>query len=491
MAPADPANLPRVSLRAVLWHNRLEAASGTLLLAMALFCPWAFGTTQPWAIWTMNVAGYAVGGLLVLKLGIRRVWRHEPARWGTPAPHAARGLTLGLAGATVLLLGFTFIAALNARAEYHPGSLTLDYRDHLAWLPHSYHRARTWAALFDYVAWAAAFWALRDWLLGMTSAEARAARAGEPPTGAIPRRLKLLLWVLAVNGAVLGVEGVIQRLEGSGKLLFLVQPRVNPEAITQFGPFAYRSNAAQYLNLIWPVTLGFWWWVQQTARRGTTERRRSGWLLVCAIIMAACPIITSSRAGALTGMALLAGAVAILITARRADGLRKLAVLAVFGLALAAGVWLGWNSLNPRLGDLAEGWRTRELMYETARLIARDHPVFGTGPGTFEHMFQLYRQSLDEYWPAQLHNDWLELRLTFGWTGLGLMLAALGAVVAHGLVRGRIAASRRFIWLGWLALAGCLLQARWDFPFRTYSVVMLFLTVCAVLTIVGRAPSRS
>lgn len=487
MTTPPPATPPRLSLRAVLWHDRLDAASGVLLVGMLLFSPWAFGTTQPWSIWTMNLTGYAVGLLFLAKLWIRHVLGHQPARWGWPAPVTVRWLTALLAVVTLLLLAFTVVAAWNARADYHPGRLVLDYRDYVPWLPHSYHRARTWAALFDYLAWAAAFWAARDWLLGMTPAEARAARAGAPLAGQIPARLKCLLWILAVNGAVLGVEGVIQRLEGSGKLLFLVKPRVNPDAITQFGPFAYRSNAAQYLNLIWPVTLGFWWWVQQTARRGTKERGRSAWLLVCAIIMAACPLISTSRAGALTSMALLAGTVAILITARRADGLRKLAVLAVFGLALAGGVWLGWASLNPRLGELAEGWRTRELMYETARLIARDHPVFGTGPGTFEHMFQLYRQSLDEYWPAQLHNDWLELRLTFGWTGFILMLAALAAVVAHGWVRGRIGASRRFVWLGWLALAGCLLQARWDFPFRTYSVVVLFLVVCAILTTVGRA----
>ena len=33
-------------------------------------------------------------------------------------------------------------------------------------------------------------------------------------------------------------------------------------------------------------------------------------------------------------------------------------------------------------------------------------------PGTFEPVFQLYRGSQDEYWPAQLHNDWLETRIT-------------------------------------------------------------------------------
>jgi O-antigen ligase len=323
----------------------------------------------------------------------------------------------------------------------------------------------------------------------MTGDEARAARAGTELLGAIPGRLRLWLWVVSLNGAALGVEGIIQRLEGSGRLLFLVQPRVNPAAETQFGPFAYRSNAAQYLNLIWPVTLGLWWWCQQTLRRGTRARRWSHALLGTAIIMAACPIVSTSRAGALVGMMLLAGAVAILITARRADGLLKLGVLGVFGISLAAGAWLGWASLNPRLDDLAEGWRGRELMYQTARVIAAEHPWLGTGPGTFEHIFQIYRQSTDEYWPAQLHNDWLELRLTFGWIGFGMMLAGLSVWVSCAWQKGGIPGSRRFVWLIWLALAGCLVQARWDFPFRVYSIVVLFLLLGSVLTVMGRAGS--
>ena len=41
-----------------------------------------------------------------------------------------------------------------------------------------------------------------------------------------------LLWVLCLNGAVLGMEGIVQRASGSSKLLFLVQPLVNPEGVT-------------------------------------------------------------------------------------------------------------------------------------------------------------------------------------------------------------------------------------------------------------------
>jgi len=42
---------------------------------------------------------------------------------------------------------------------------------------------------------------------------------------------------------VAGVEGILQRLEGSGHLLFILKPRINQTAEAQFGPYAYRGNA--------------------------------------------------------------------------------------------------------------------------------------------------------------------------------------------------------------------------------------------------------
>lgn len=38
----------------------------------------------------------------------------------------------------------------------------------------------------------------------------------------------------------------------------------------------------------------------------------------------------------------------------------------------------------------------------------------------------------------------------------------------------------RFMLLLWLSLTGCLVWARWDFPFQIYSVLFLALVICAV-----------
>jgi hypothetical protein len=136
--------------------------------------------------------------------------------------------------------------------------------------------------------------------------------------------------------------------------------------------------------------------------------------------------------------------------------------------------------------QIGEGYSIREQMYVDARPMAADYPAFGTGPGTFGTVFQLYRISNETYWPEQLHNDWLETRITFGWTGLLLALAALGCVAAAGFF-----APRRFAVMAGLALAGCLIHARFDFPLQIHSILFLFLLIAAMLTALGVMPRKN
>jgi O-antigen ligase len=507
--------------RDVQLYRACEDLTEVLIYAMVVFGPWAFGTTQPWSVWIMNGAGYLLGVMLACKLSIRRFKGYHPSRWedGQRGEEVRgqrsdvkgqRGITASqltalLAGLTVAILGYCLISAVNARATFHPESLSFDYRQqYIPWLPHSLDSGRTWLTFWTYLGLALSFWAIRDWLLGKSEGEERSLRRkpssfGDHAAVLLPARLRRLLWVLALNGTLLGVEGIAQRLQGAGKLLFLVRPRVNPGADTQFGPYAYRANASQYFNLLWPLCLGFWW----TLNRSLGSKRKAHHLILagCAI-MAACPIISTSRAGALITVGIVAlaalslSATHFLLAAQQPQDRRTrqftLACLFLFFIgALALGFALGWKTLKPRMAHLSEGFETREAMYEAARPMAADYPLFGTGPGTFETVFgQLYRKQMDTYWPAQLHNDWLETRITFGCLGSGLIALAFVGVMLRWFAPGGIHGGRRFLILIWLGLAGCLVHARYDFPFQVHSIVFLFLVLCAILFVLTRRPGR-
>jgi O-antigen ligase len=488
--------------------------SGMLIFPMLVFGPWAFGTTQQWSIWTMNVAGYALGILLLVKIFIRGSKGYTALRWENFSSHSAtktrhrhplaRLLTRSLAGLTLAVLAFCLVSAWNARSTYDPGTRLFEYHRCLVWLPHSLDSHRTWFTFWTYLGLAGSFWAVRDWLLGMTPGEERAIRGGSEndsgkPSRLLPGRLRQLLWLLCLNGALLGLESIVQRASGSSKLLFLVQPLVNPGGETQFGPYAYRGNAADYFNLLWPVCLGFWWTLQ---RVGGQRFKSHHVLLFCAAIMAACPVISISRGGALVAVGIFILAMILLTLTNffaSARGLgdrqRRRSTAAMLGLffvlVLVLGWYFGWGSLEPRMEQIGEGFQNREEIFDAAKPMAADFPLFGTGPGTFGTVFQLYLISSETYWPEQLHNDWLETRITFGWLGLALLLVALACVGLRWFVPGGIRGGRRFVVLIWLALAGCLIEARFDFPFQIHSILFLFLVICAVLFSLSRRSGAS
>src|SRR6266550_1231369 len=69
-------------LRTPKAHQICDGITEGVLYGMIVFAPWAFGATERWSIWTMNVGGYVLGLLLASKWLIR--WRsaYEPVRWG-------------------------------------------------------------------------------------------------------------------------------------------------------------------------------------------------------------------------------------------------------------------------------------------------------------------------------------------------------------------------------------------------------------------------
>jgi O-antigen ligase len=447
---------------------------------MVVFSPWAFGTTQEWAIGVMNTGGYFLGVLLMFKLLIRRIMRWRPERWG----RSQRSFfTCALLVCTSAVLGYCALSGLNWRATFVEETLQFQYREPLAWLPHSYNRAATWNVFWGYLALACDFWAIRDWLLAKAPEELGQDTASRSAV-AIPLRLRRLLWVLGINGAVLALEGFSQRALGSSKLLWIVEPRINKSPETQFGPYAYRSNAAQYMLLLWPLILGFWWMLG-TARPARWARFRH-YLLPCVLVMAMVPLASLSRAGAVIGSAGILAAIFVMLRfGAQQQGALIWGTSALLAIGLLVGAFVDWKLLSPRLEKLPLDSARHEIWQNTWK-IAQDFPWFGTGPGTFDAVYFLYRPAQKDPWAAQAHNDWLEFLATFGIGGCALLAFGLGLVLVSPLLEKRVAVPRVFFWLGYLGLVNCLLFATVDFPLQIYSLVFLFVLLCTVLSCVSR-----
>lgn len=545
--PSDRVRTPQA-------YKVCEGASEALIYFAAIFAPWAFGTTQDWSVWSMNFVGYLLGAALVAKWCIRWQTGYRPIRWGEPreiggirveepAQRLSRYLTAALAVMTVFLHVYCVVSALNARASYLPLESRFEYYDSIEWLPHTYDRAATWNAFWQYLGLAFFFWGTRDWLIGKTRKERhwatgegedrRSHRRGsdldrqalletsETPESefpntesrfgredpmistraltlprfrapALPARLQRLLWVLCINGALLALEGILQRLDGTNKLLWLVVPHINSGTEAQFGPYAYRSNAASYLNLIWPVCFGFWLVLRKASigTRRTAQRIGGGSymvLLPCAVIMASAPIISTSRGGALVALAGVPVASGIVFfAARREKSLVRASMLTLFIVILGFSAFLGWKDLAQRLENMfSDDLSGRMQIYQNSRAIAEQFPVLGTGPASFTAIYQLYKEP-NQVWEAYLHDDWLELRVTFGLLGFGLILLMLSIPLAKWFLPGGIDVSWEFVAFVWMAIAGCLVHAKFDFPLQVYSIHFLFVLLCSVLFCLSR-----
>jgi O-antigen ligase len=301
---------------------------------------------------------------------------------------------------------------------------------------------------------------------------------------------------LAINGSLLAFQGLLQRMDGGNKLLCIQETRMNRDASAQFGPYAYRSNAAQYFNLLWPAILGFWWWLELRCRELGTYKTLHRQLLPLASLMAVCPFISLSRAGAL--VALATGFLAALVLLASWPGSKRRLLLAFLSggmILLGVAAFFNGTKLAKRFEtsskDLYEG---RGDSYETGWKMAREYPVFGTGPGTLDPLFQIYRQSTEDYWPVQLHNDWLETVITFGSVGMGVVVIMLALVTARWLATPHGAVPWPFGALVGIGLGSCLAFAVVDFPFQIYSILFLFLLLCAILlataTVNAAAPRK-
>jgi hypothetical protein len=519
-----PSHVRPHAAHAVAWYRWCDGLTEAALYFLVVLGPWAFGTTQAWSIQVVNGGSYFLGFLLAIKWIIRWVLGYQPGRWDAPPPEPRADstatprrnqpwLTRILTSLTFLLLAYCLISAWNPRALYDPSTQVLHNIPCLTWLPHSYDPPSTWMVFWQYLGVACVFWATRDWLLGKTRRErfvayqasttsseparhALSGSAGNPSrsTGeggqswGVPDRLKRLLWVLSINGAALAMEGILQRLDGTNKLLWLVLPQINQAPDSQFGPYAYRSNAAQYLNLVWPLCLGFWYLLRHAFQAAKRGRARIGTgahsvLLPCAVLMAAAPIVSSSRGGALVAVAGWIAALFILQfgTRRSHSGLR-LGIGLMFLMIAGLGGFLGWSKLAPRLKSIfTDDMSGRAIIYRNARPMAEEHPVYGTGPGTFCTLYQYYRNDPNQDWAVMAHDDWLETRVTFGWVGAILILGALLSAWAKWFVRGGIKVPGVFVALVWLSLAGCLAHARFDFPFQILSLLFLFILICSIL----------
>jgi O-antigen ligase len=294
-----------------------------------------------------------------------------------------------------------------------------------------------------------------------------------------PKQWKALVWFLITLAFVVSVFGIAQYFTFNGKIYWV---RALHHGGVPFGPFVNRDDFAGFLELILPLGLAL------IVLDGERHERR---LLVGLFVVfpAAALVLSASRAGILGFVfELFLLGILVWIYGRRSQRWLLLGLALV--MAWVAG-WLGIGYTIYRFQHSATDVLTingRRAMTKDSLRIFVDHPLAGTGLGTFATVYPRYESFYTGYILTHAHNDYLELLDEGGVIGGGLGLAFLLILFRRGIRNVRRAATplNRSLYGGALvACAGLLGHELVDFNLHIPSNLVIFLLIsCLASTVI-------
>ncbi len=436
--------------------RRVLAALQALLLALPLF----LGGRHPLAV----VAGAVlVAALLVMTARARR---------DTPdAPHAPGVAALAafvvLALATTVPLPPTLLRALapalaRLTAVLLPGWPAAGFG---AWRPLAMdpygvttELARIAIGLGAFTVIVAYPWRSEDW-----GVDARAQVFG-----------RLLLTAIGA-GVLLATLALVEQIAGNGRVLWI------SDAATQSGrasgSFVNPNHLAAWLEMTLPVALAYALALGVRLRRRLARAAHAGrgmgvharrawisaiiaqqrrlWPPLAAAAAVALILVAHVATGSRGGTAALLAGIAVAIAGATSTGWRDgrgrwIPLVAALALVIAGlGSLALWGAVDEERATSLEGadvgLAARLVVSAAGTGIVRDHPVFGTGLGSWLHAFRPYQQPPvpGGIWD-HAHDDYLELAAETGVAGVALALL-FALAVARAARGARSADARRGI----------------------------------------------
>lgn len=396
--------------------RRLRRVSEAIILAMACLAPWAFGSVEAWA-----ELGLELGIAAVTILGTIVGGRSD--RTGrllcVPSLALAGLVLLAVVQATPLPGGLLRrVAPTEAalRANLVPGAperVLGDPAAPVARPPLTLSQDRE--STVQMAARLAAAWLLFQGVLGL---------------GAGPASFRRFGLAIAGNATLIALFALVQALTWNGKIFWL---RASPQhlAWSGGGPFVAHGHLAAYLNIGLGLALGFLF----SGGRGGIVRGGGSrlWAAYAAGILVVGITASQSRGGFLA-MTIAAVIFAVLRPRSLHLGAGLAAMMAIVALLLYA---LGdSSSYRERLSTILDrgesGYTARLEIWGTALQAWRDHPVWGTGLGSFPAATAPYFRRDRGIFFARAENEYVDLLVEGGILGLGLALTAIVGIARLG-----------------------------------------------------------
>ena len=314
-----------------------------------------------------------------------------------------------------------------------------------------------------------------------------------------PRNILPFVSIIFLNGVLLAVFGVVQKLGWNGNLFWhyeLVQGGI------PFASFVNRNNAAGYLVICFAAAIFF-------LARSTFENRLSRVALVDSratnlsdqvrisfenleaqhlyyfsglLLLAIAVVFSESRGGTLAMAASFITGCLILQRANR---------LLILSMALFVGAGIAFVAFSDQAKDVAERIQTLGDLEQagTPRLehwtvvipYLSDHLLTGSGLGTYQFLYPRYQETQFIDWFRHAENQYLETMAETGIPGLLVLLATMFLICRSCVSPKQTACDQAVSVVGLMALVGQAIAACFDFGLYIPANSVLMATVMGLV----------
>ncbi|HTS11326.1 MAG TPA: O-antigen ligase family protein [Candidatus Limnocylindrales bacterium] len=266
-------------------------------------------------------------------------------------------------------------------------------------------------------------------------------------------RLRRVVLALVAIGAAEAFYGLIQYLLNWQRIFWYAKKYDLEEAT---GTYINRNHFAGLLEMILPFAICLALYEgeriagSRSDRRGSSKRmaaRLSGakaalWLAV-SMVLAAAIVFSRSRMGMVAAAGSLVVIFGLKVLERRTIAMALGASFVVLSICFAA--WIGvWPALNrfTTIGDEFSGAESRLSMWPGTLKLIGEHPLLGTGLGTFPVVYTQVQTTFVTKFVNHAHNDYLEFASDLGIPAALLLFGSILFVLARAVRNSRGGESR-------------------------------------------------
>jgi O-antigen ligase len=385
-----------------------EAFLRLLVLFPIVFLTLTFGGARPW-IWQI------VTGIFFICLG---VWQF---RHGFTTPEKETRNLLAIAGA-FLFIPLIQVIPFPAEVSEILSPVRAQWTNGLQEFGNIYSTA------FSYDTWET--WMRFAWWLFLLVFAAVLFQSLYSSTYRYPTWLLHALFLLAGFQAM---YGILQTLLPSLGVLWDIDPATGL-AYKGYarGTFINRNHFAAFLGLLWPVLLGYLLILRSPRKMeqilGKRERaqdlmQKKAVGVFCLGLVVLGLVFSQSRGGILAAM--LSSTLLFLFAGFR----QKRVAMILAGcwiVMLCYGAVIGFDGIANRFSQIEQGASGRFEIWKDGWAAVQDHPLTGTGLGTYPHIGRAYQNAFSPNQRANhAHNDYLEATVEMGLPAAGLLILVI------------------------------------------------------------------